>query len=189
MTITAPPSIEIARWNVTEYHQMIASGVLDDRSVELIAGEIVEMPPEGLDHAQGSTDTADYLRSQLGDRALIRDAKPITLPEQDSEPAPDIAVVAPLREVYRTEHHPYPENIFLLIEFSRTSLAKDTQVKRRLYARAGIPDYWLVNLSDRTVLIYREIADGDYQSVQVLATGTIAPLAFPDVQLAIAALL
>ena len=189
MTTTALTAIEIARWNIAEYHHITASGALADRAVELIAGAIVELPPEGIDHAQGSTDAADYLRSKLGERALIRDAKPITLPEQNSEPVPDIAVVAPLRAVYRTEHHPYPENIFLLIEFSRTSLAKDTQVKRRLYASAGIIDYWVVNLSERTVVIYREVEAGDYRSVRTLATSTIAPLAFPDVPLAIAALL
>jgi Uma2 family endonuclease len=108
-----------ARWTVEDYHRMIEAGILVDRSVELLRGEIVEMGPEGIPHASLSDEAADYLEMQLGSRARIREAKPITLPNA-SEPEPDLAIVQPTPEIYR-QHHPYPENIFWLIEFANTS--------------------------------------------------------------------
>lgn len=103
----------IAAWTIDEYHQMIKAGILSDRRVELIAGEIVEMPPEGEPHAYSSHEASEYLTQLLGDRATIRQAKPITLPN-NSEPEPDVAIVRRLGREYR-QHHPYPENIFWLI--------------------------------------------------------------------------
>ena len=108
-------SVTLAKWTLQQYHQMIAAGILDNQRVELLHGEIVEMAPEGPEHAQISTDAADYLQVVLGTRALLREAKPITLSNINSEPEPDIAIVEPLRNIYRTRH-PYPENIFWLIE-------------------------------------------------------------------------
>lgn len=70
---------------------MIAAVILVNRRVELLNGEVVEMPPEGPEHAQQSTDATEYLRTMLGEQAMVRDAKPITLPEQGSEPEPDLA--------------------------------------------------------------------------------------------------
>jgi Uma2 family endonuclease len=128
------------------------------------------------------------LSDLVGDRAEVRDAKPITLPAQASEPAPDIAVVKSPDDIYAT-HHPYPENIFLLAEYSYSSLAKDKELKRKLYAKAGIIEYWIVNLQDRQVIVHREPQDGDYQSVQTLTSGEITMLAFPDVTIAIEQLL
>jgi Uma2 family endonuclease len=104
-------TVTTAKWTLDDYHQMIEVGLLCDRHVELLNGEIVEMSPESPEHAQLSADTADYLRSLLSDKGLVRDAKPITIPETNSEPEPDLAIVQPLRELYRTRH-PYPENIF-----------------------------------------------------------------------------
>jgi len=100
---------------------MIAAGILDDRHVELLNGEIVEMTPEGVPHASLSSDAADYLRSLLAGMAKIREAKPVTLPPNDSEPEPDIAIVELPSSIYHA-HHPYPENIFWLIEYSDSSL-------------------------------------------------------------------
>ena len=182
-------TLTLAKWTLDKYQQLVETGLLDHELVELINGEIVEMPPEGLDHAQGSTDTADILRAKFGDRAIVRDAKPITLPDQSSEPQPDLAIVAPQREVYRQNHHPYPEDIFLLIEYAKTTIVKDTEVKRKLYASADIQDYWVVNLKSRQLIVYRDPYDGDYRSVQTLTIGTISPIAFPDVTLSVSELL
>ena len=184
MTVTA------AKWTIDDYHQMIAAGVLVNRHVELLDGAIVEMPPEGPEHAQQSTDAADYLRALLGERVILRDAKPITLPDQDSEPEPDLAIVQPLRALYRTRH-PEPDNIFWLIEYSNTSLKKDREAKAQIYAAAGIPEYWIVNLREQQpeLIVMRAPVDGLYQSVVVYQTGAIAPLAFPGVQISIPRLL
>lgn len=101
---------------------MIAAGILANRQVELLNGEIIEMAPEGTPHAAYSQEAGDYLRSILGHRAKVREAKPITLLNSASEPEPDIAIVAPHPiEVY-LQHHSYPDAIFWLIEFSDSML-------------------------------------------------------------------
>jgi Uma2 family endonuclease len=181
-------TVTLAKWTLEQYHQMIETGVLEDSRVELLNGEIVEMPSEGPDHAYFNTEAADLLRTALVGKAKIRDAKPITLPEHASEPEPDVAVVEPLARVY-AKRHPYPENIYLLVEYSYTSLAKDKILKRKLYAKAGILEYWIVNLKDRQVIVHRDPQADDYQSVQTLTSGTISLLAFPDVTIAVNQLL
>lgn len=173
-------TITTAKWSLDEYHQMIAASILAKRRVELLNGEIVEMAPEGPEHAQISTDAADYLRGLLGARVLIREAKPITLPNSDSEPEPDIAVVHPRRALYRTRH-PYPEDIFWLIEYANTSWVKDSEVKRPTYAQAGILEYWIVNLKRRTMTVLWLPEQGDYQQAITLTQGTLTPQAFPEV--------
>ena len=132
--------VAIAKWTLDDYHRMIQSGLLDGRSVELLNGAIVEMSPEGEAHAYISHEAAKYLGRVLGEQADIRQGKPITIPSSDSEPDPDIAVVHPLGREY-LQHHPSPDNIFWLIEFSHTSLSKDLEDKRRTYALAAIPEY------------------------------------------------
>lgn len=182
-------TVTTAKWTLGEYHQMIDMGILEGRRVELLNGEIIEMSPEGPEHAQVSTDAAEYLREQLNQRALVRDAKPITLPISDSEPEPDLAIVQPLREIYRTQHHPYPENIFWVIEYANSSLAKDLDAKRKAYASAGIQEYWVVDLKHRALKVLREPDQGDYQFEQTLTNGNVYPLAFPDVAIAVQQLL
>lgn len=98
-------TVTTAKWTLDDYHKMIAVGLLDGRRVELLNGEIIEMPPEGPERAQQSTDTADYLRDLSGNHAIVRDSKPITLPDSHSEPEPDLAIVEPRRALYHTRHH------------------------------------------------------------------------------------
>ncbi len=139
--------ITLAEWTIEEYHRMIVAGILDHRHVELLKGEIVEMSPEGEPHAYFSSEAGEYLTRLLGDspletlrdRAMIRSSKPITLPN-NSEPEPDLAIVQRLGREY-LEHHPYPENIFWLIEYSNSSLDKDLQIKNQVYAEVNIPEY------------------------------------------------
>ena len=123
----------------------------------------------------------------LGDYARVREGKPITL-AQDSEPEPDIAVVSPLGATYR-QRHPFPEDIFWLIEFSNTSLDKDLKPKRYIYAAAGIPEYWIVNLKAQHVIVLRNPHQGDYQSEEITNSGSLIPLAFPDITVAVTRLL
>jgi Uma2 family endonuclease len=176
-------SVIVAKWTIDEYHRMIEAGILSDRRVELLKGEIVEMPPEGEPHAYCSDEAGEYLATLLGERATIREAKPIIL-SNDSEPEPDIAIVQRLGREYR-EHHPYPENIFWLIEYANSSLEKDLEIKSKIYAEAGILEYWVVNLKKQHLVIFREILDGEYATKQTLTTGIVQPLAFPDVAVAI----
>jgi len=162
---------------------MIAAGILDARRVELLKGEIVEMSPEGEPHAYFSSEAGEYLIRLLGDRATIRLSKPITL-ALDSEPEPDIAIVQRLGREY-LEHHPYPQNIFWLIEYSDSSLDKDLEIKSKVYAEAKIPEYWVVNLKNRQLVVFREPQNGEYASKSTLTGGTIYPLAFPDVAISV----
>ncbi|MGB0561663.1 MAG: Uma2 family endonuclease, partial [Spirulinaceae cyanobacterium] len=118
----------------------------------------------------------------LGERALVRQAKPITLPNH-SEPEPDLAIVQRLGREY-LDHHPYPENIFWVVEYSQTSLDKDKTVKHQLYATAGIPEYWLVNLAQRKLTVWRKPRAGQYTEQRVLSSGTVCPVAFGDVAIA-----
>jgi Uma2 family endonuclease len=173
----------VAKWTIDEYHRIIAAGILTNRRVELLKGEILEMAPEGEPHAYFSSEAGEYLMRLLGDRAMIRSSKPITLPN-NSEPEPDIAIVQRLGREY-LEHHPYPENIFWLIEYADSSLEKDLEIKSKVYAEVGIGEYWLVNLKRRHLVVFRDPQDGEYASKSTLTVGTIYPVAFPDVAVSV----
>ncbi len=176
------------KWTIDRYHQAVRAGVFADQPVELLNGEIVVMPPEGEIHACRGDITVEYLRHLLGNRAQIREGKPITLPNNQSEPEPDIAVVESRFWEY-SEHHPYPENIYWTIEFSNTSLKKDLEIKDKIYAAANIPEYWVVDLQASELTRFRQPLNGVYQSQQRYTSGNITPLAFADVTITIDVLL
>jgi Uma2 family endonuclease len=115
-------------------------------------------------------------RSRLGQGNQTRD-----LPD-DSEPVPDIAIVqSPLRRYL--EHHPYPEDIFWLIEYSNTTLAKDLGEKRQIYAEAGIQEYWVSDLKNLQLKVFRDLVNGSYQTELTLTQGKIAPVSFQDIEI------
>jgi len=176
-----------AKWTLDEYHHMVDSGILEGRHVELLNGEIVEMAPEGEPHAHLSSDAADYIRELLRGKAKIREGKPVTLPNH-SEPEPDIAIVQDLGDIY-LEHHPYSENIFWVIEYSNSSLTKDLEVKSKTYAKAGIREYWVINLKRMELVIFRDPSDEDYREKRTLTDGEVSPLAFAEVSIAVNRLL
>lgn len=182
-------ALTTVKWTLEDYHRIVEAGVLADRQVELLNGEIVVMPPEGPSHAAYSQEGADYLRAILSNRAKIREAKPITLPGSNSEPEPDIAVVEPHPIGVYLQHYPYPEDIFWLIEFSNSSLNKDMEDKSKVYAAASIPEYWVINLQKMKLVVFRSPIGEEYESKETLETGTIAPLAFPEVSISVERLL
>jgi Uma2 family endonuclease len=173
-------SITIAKWTIEQYHELVNTGILDDRQVELLEGDIVEMAPEGMPHAVYCGRTVKYLRNLLGDRAEIRETHPITLPNH-SEPEPDVAIVRSPDTQYLA-HHPYPEDIFWLIEYSDTTLAKDINAKQRIYAQAGILEYWVVNLQASELVVFRGVGNDGYPSETKLTSGSISPRSFPDIE-------
>ncbi|MDX2214263.1 MAG: Uma2 family endonuclease [Oculatellaceae cyanobacterium bins.114] len=183
-----PSTLNATKWTVDDYHRMIEAGILSDRQVELLNGVIVDMSPEGTSHAAYSQDFADYLRSVLGNRVRIREAKPVTL-SPNSEPEPDIAVVAPHPVSVYLEHHPYPADIFWVIEYSNSSLTKDLEAKNVIYAAASIPEYWVVNLKTKELILFREPQPTGYRLQTPYTAETIAPLAFPEVAIAVSRLL
>jgi Uma2 family endonuclease len=139
-------TITLAKWSIDKYHNMVDAGILANRHVELLRGKIVEMAPLCTPHAHFSTVAGTYLVRLLGERAMVRQAKPITLPSSISEPEPDIAIVEDRGDEY-LNHHPYPENIFWSIEFMCTNL----EAKTKVYAETGISECWVVNLQEYTL--------------------------------------
>lgn len=174
-------------WTTETYHQAIDSGVFDGEAVELLRGEIIVMTPEREAHAYYNTEVGEYLRNLLGNQVKIRDAKPITLPN-NSEPQPDLAIVKPLGKEYLI-HHPYPEDIFWIIEFAQTTLSKDLGEKKDIYAESGIKEYWVVDLNNLQLKVFRDLVNNNYTSELTIETGTIFPLSFPKINIQIAEIL
>jgi Uma2 family endonuclease len=180
-------TISTLKWTIDRYHQAVEAGLFDDVSIELLNGELIEMSPEGVPHASLTSDAGDYLRDRLGNRAKVREGHPITLPNH-SEPEPDLAIVEPDTAIYKL-HHPYPKNVFWVIEYSNSSLQKDLEIKSKTYAEVNIVEYWMINLKTRELIFFRDPINGEYRSRQTFTTGTICPLSFPDVQIDVVRLL
>jgi Uma2 family endonuclease len=169
------------KWTIDRYHQAIESGVFDGQNIELLRGELIQMPPEGEAHVYFSERAAEILRRILAGQAQIREGRPVTLPN-GSEPQPDVAIVRPLDTVY-LEHHPYPENIFWLIEYSYSTLSYDVGDKQIAYAHADISEYWVVDLQGLEVVVFRDPAPAGYRTVTKFVDGQVSPLAFPNLSI------
>ena len=182
------PELPRHLWTVEEYHRMGEVGLLDaDARVELIEGEIVEMAPIGDTHAAISNRLNRLLVLAVGERGIVAVGNPVRL-SPHSEPQPDFSVLRP-RADYQTRG-PRPEDVMLAVEVSDTTLRRDRRVKLALYARAGIPEFWIVNLEATVVEIYRSPADDTYASVERKRSGDVATVAaLPGVTIAISQIL
>ena len=175
----------LRRFTVDEYHWLIEHGFFgNDDPVELIDGYLVQMSPIRPPHAFCAGQLYQAFVLQLRDRAAVRSQQPITLPQQTSEPEPDLVLATPPAGRYSTRH-PGAEDLLLVVEVADATLPSDRTTKLRLYAQAGIPEYWIVNLTERVVEVHRrpqaagkQAAYGERQTVE--AAGSLAPLAFPD---------
>ena len=176
-----PTGLVPKRWTVDEYHQIIALGIITpDTPVELINGQIIEMVPQQPPHAATTDEGGDYLKALFAGKAKVRVQLPVTL-LPDSEPEPDFAIVKIDSNLYR-DRHPGPSDIHLIIEVADSTLQKDRQYKSTLYAQAGIPEYWVINLKQNQMIVYRQLQDATYQTEKTLnVSDRIQPLAFPDV--------
>lgn len=178
------------RWfTVDDFYKMADSGILArDERVELIEGEILEMPPVGSRHAACVKRLIHFLSSALGDRALLGAQDPIRL-DDFSEPEPDISVLRPRSDFY-SESHPGPGDTLLLVEVSDSSLSFDRDVKLPVYAAAGVPEVWVVNLVDRVLEVHRAPERGGYADVRQLQPGeTVAAVEISGLQLPVASIL
>lgn len=167
--------------NVEQFHKMGAAGVFPEGTrVELIEGELLKMPPMGTPHAWAvAALTRAFIESPLGRRVFLLPRLPVVLSDI-SEPQPDITLARLPGDRYRTAQ-PTAQDIVLLIEVSDSTLAFDRQRKMALYARHGIPEYWILNVQDRQLEVHREPGNGTFSSVQLVPPGTpVCALAFPD---------
>jgi Uma2 family endonuclease len=172
------------KFTVDEYHRLPQTGILrEDDRVELIEGEIVEMSPIGARHAGTVKRLLDRLIPlQVARKAVLGVQDPIRLGKH-SEPQPDIVLLCPRADFY-TSAHPGPQDVLLVVEVAETSADYDRQLKLPVYARAGIPEVWLVDLAQEHVELYRAPSPDGYREVRVLPRGErVAPAAFPDLEL------
>ncbi|MBD2327511.1 Uma2 family endonuclease [Alkalinema sp. FACHB-956] len=176
----------LAKWSVDDYHHMIDAGILHDRRVELLAGDIIEMTPEKPIHYSRARRTSQYLAILLQGLADVRFNGPITL--ANSEPEPDVAIVQ-ISDIGYEDRHPGAEDIFWLIEVANSSLQTDLTLKAALYAQAAIPEYWVIDLADRRLHLLRQPQGDRYQQQTILTTGTLIPLAFPEITIEVDRLL
>ena len=166
-------------FTVEDYHRLAEVGVLgEDDRVELLDGQIVEMTPIGPEHA-GCVDALTRLLSRLvGDAGVVRVQNPLVLGSR-WEPQPDLALLRPRADGYRAAH-PGPGDVLLVIEVADTSLESDRDVKLPLYAAAGIPEAWLVDLEHDVIEVQREPGPEGYREVRALRRGdTVAALLVP----------
>jgi Uma2 family endonuclease len=180
MSTTAEDLYHRYRFSVEEYLRMGEAGILsEDDRVELIDGEIVDMPPIGIPHTGAVKRIANELKLQLGRTAVLSVQDPIKIGDF-SLPQPDIALLRPRDDFYSTAY-PVPDDILLVVEVAESSVRYDREKKLPLYAAAGIPESWLVDIPARKLTLYREpAADGYRTAVEVADLTRVAPTALPD---------
>ena len=182
------------RWTRAEYERLVDLGVFhEDERLELLGGHLMLREPQGSRHGVAIELADSALRVALGSGWRVRIQLPIAL-DEDSEPEPDLTIVAGHPRESRDRH---PARPALVVEVAESSLRFDRETKGSLYARAGLPEYWIVNLVDRVLEVYRDPTAGPgtpvgwrYGTVLVLdAAGVVAPLAAPAARIAVADLL
>lgn len=173
------------RFSVDRYERMVEAGILtEDDRVELVSGEIVEMTPIDPAHAHAVDALTLLLVEGVRRQAVVRVQHPVRLPP-DSEPEPDVALARSKAEGYH-RRHPEPPDILLVVEVARTSLLYDRNVKSLLYARHGIPEAWLVDLAGWRIEVQREPGPDGYERIETVGKGgSVSPLAFPDLVVAV----
>jgi Uma2 family endonuclease len=177
MMSVAEPALR--RWTVAEYHQAAAAGIFDpEERLELVNGEIYRMRPQKGPHATGSGLAEEALRAILPAGHTLRIQKPLTL-GQDGEPEPDIAIVRGSVRDFARQH---PTTAALVVEVADSSLSFDRAEKAKQYARAAIPDYWVLNLPERVLEVYRDPDPGNglYRQITHYSENeSVSPLAAP----------
>ena len=187
------PPLTVKRWKRAEYERLVDLGVFAGDPVELIGGHLIVAEPQNSPHATAVGAADDALRAVLPPGFIVRAQMPISL-DEDSAPEPDLAIVSGRRADYGQGH---PTRAMLVIEVADSSLPFDRRDKGSLYARARIAEYWIVNLSDRVLEVYRDPAPDPaaphgwrYRAMSGLRPpATVAPMALPLAQVRVGDLL
>ena len=187
--LTRNPWVARFPLTVAQYHRMGEVGILDeDDRVELIEGELVAMVPIGSNHAGTVNTLTRRLVMAVGDRGVVGVQNPVQLDDL-SEPQPDFSILKPRADDYR-QATPRPDDVLLIIEVADSSLAYDRAVKRSLYARHGIPEFWIVNISGGEVEVCRAPSGEQYTSIALIGPdGVLEPELLPGVAIAAADIL
>ena len=184
---------KIRRWTRLEYDRLVALGVFEGERLELLDGLLAVREPQGSRHSAAIRAVLDALRAALGHAWQIDSQLPIAL-DEDSEPEPDVAVVPSSPDSYRDAH---PSRPALIVEVAEASYRIDHTYKASLYARAEVPEYWLVDVVLEMVEVHRTpeasseaIHGGRYASIDTLRPpATITPMIAPQAAIAVADLL
>jgi Uma2 family endonuclease len=189
------PSLPLRRWITrTEFEALMEAGVFPrEERLELLAGELTRREPVNTAHAVAVVLVSEALQQVLPKNLHLRTQLPLALSDYD-EPFPDLAVVSGSPRDYLSQH---PTSALLVVEVSEASLKTDREVKGSLYASAGIPEYWILNLRERVLEVYREPAadaravyGAAYRQQHIYTTGEpVSPLCAPDATLAVEQLL
>jgi Uma2 family endonuclease len=155
---------------VTEWQKMVAANAFSpENRIELINGEILEMPPIGCNHAGHVKRLTRLFAPLLMEKAIISVQDPLQLGDL-SEPQPDFMLLRPDADFYTTRH-PQAEDVLLLVEVAESSLCYDRKRKQRLYALFGIPEYWVINLNNESLEVYRQPLAESYAQKSTLFYG------------------
>jgi Uma2 family endonuclease len=175
------------RFSKSEYYRMAEAGLFQGQRVELLEGQVMELSPQNAAHAFHTDRAARVLNAVFGQGYWVRMQLPLDI-GQTTEPEPDVSVVLGTPDQFRNVH---PINAVMIVEISDTTVSYDRRRKGSLYARAGVPDYWVINLRRGWVEVYRSpIPDATwryshrYSSRTDLLPGTaVTPLALPNVSI------
>ncbi len=173
------------RFTVDDYYRMAHADILtEDDRVELLDGQIFVKEPPGPEHAGHLALLTTLFVRLLGDRAIVRPQDPVHI-DRLNDPQPDLAIVKPREDAYMGAH-PRARDVLLIVEIAWTSSPGDRRIKAPLYARAGIREFWLVDIKKRKLEVYREPGERGYRKVSRLSRkATVRPFAFPDVEMAV----
>jgi Uma2 family endonuclease len=180
-------SVRVKRWTRDEYDRLVVAGHFHPEArLQLIQGAIVEMTPQGSSHHEAINAVMYALLDIFREGYRVRVQGPLAL-SGDSEPEPDVAVVRGRRGDYAHEH---PKSALLVVEVADSTLPFDRGPKLTMYAEAGIPEYWILNLKDATLEVYRDPQGGRYLTALYLSGGdNVFPPASPGASIRIADLL
>jgi Uma2 family endonuclease len=176
---------EKRRFTADEFLRMAETGILcEDDRLELIDGEVVEMTPIGLPHTASVSCATRALVMAVGDTAIVQPQGPVRL-DLYYEPEPDLAVLRPRADFYASRR-PGPDDVLLIIEIADSSIDYDRDVKAPIYAKAGIPEYWLADLNASLLTRYLSPERGAFRSIDQFRRGeSIAPRLLPSCLVAV----
>jgi Uma2 family endonuclease len=187
---TAAPAIKLKYWTVQEYHRMAELGILDaSERTELIAGQITLMVAKGISHVLTLRILAGEMEALLVNHPVFVSTQDPVCINNSSEPEPDLAIVRGTAFDY-VDQHPQTKDICLIVEVADSTLKYDCEVKDKIYAKANITDYWVIDIPHRQVHIFRDPMSTGYTSHLILTEPqTVSPLAFPSIKLSISSIL